>query len=157
MTVYRVSIETAKPVAWATVTATWPRVYRVETDGGTHAAVARAVAEHLRKRPGWPVYEIVVARPGRFGFIDGERIEAAGRADQIGPSRRFRVGFGDRVYTVATWSGDFKAIAIATEEHVRARGATALDEVTVEVLGDGPRFGRTPRGDLIDFGYEWRV
>ena len=157
MSRYRVAIGTAKPTASGDLSPTLPRVYRVETDAGAHAAVALAVARHLRERESWPVNAVSVSRSGRFGWLGAEPISPADAAPTTGPSRRFRVAFDDRAYTVATWLGEFKAAAIATEEYLRAGGAAALERIAVESLGPGPRFGERRDREAVDFQYEWRI
>ena len=158
MTSYRVWIETAKPIGWATVRHVGPRVYRIQTSAGPHAAVALAVAQHLQTRAAWPVYDVHIERTGSFGFFDAVAAPPAGVAADDEPSRRFRVSFPTASYTVATWRGDFKAVAIATAEHLRRGAGADLEHVAVEELGPGPAWGDgAPSDDLVDFGYEWRV
>jgi hypothetical protein len=152
---YRVSLTTAKPSSGGQAPVS-PRTYRVETAAGPHAAVALGVAAHRRKRPRWPVYgPVEVAR--RRSFLRADVLPETGSADPYSePSQRFLVALDTGRVTVATWLGDFKAVAIAVDARFGDAPASTLESVVVTHLGGGPVFGEPFVDDLADWYYEWR-
>jgi hypothetical protein len=79
-------------------------------------------------------------------------------AEEVLP-RRFYVqftGYSDRPasYTVCSWQGELKAVAVAAAYHATSHPRTPILEVAVEPLGTSSR--QTPEdGDLAD-ATEWR-
>jgi hypothetical protein len=152
---YRVSLTTAKPSSGGQAPV-GARSYRVETAAGPHAAVALGVVAHRRRRPRWPLYgPVEVARS--LGFLRAGALAETGSADPYtAPSQRFLVAFETGSVTVATWLGDFKAVAIAVDARFEDAPAATLESVVVTHLGDGPAAGEGAGDDLADWYYEWR-
>jgi hypothetical protein len=140
---YRVTFETGQPTQWRTVQGAPPAVYAIETDGGPYAAVARAVAVHVRERPDWPIYEVSLH----------PRVEARWRSEW--QATRYRVEFPRATYTVASRSGDLRAVAIAAQEYAHRHPEAPLEPVRLEFLSPGPVEGRGARADLTAED-EWR-
>jgi hypothetical protein len=152
---YRVSLNTAKPSSGGQAPV-GSRSYRVVTAAGPHAAVALGVAAHNRKRPLWPLYgPVAVART--LGFLRARVVPETGSADPyVEASQRFLVAFETGSVTVATWLGDFKAVAIAVDALFADAPAATLESVVVTHVGDGPALGDGFADDLADWYYEWR-